>query len=269
MALSKSRTYPASKFTPEVIAEGIGAFKQLFPKAERRTHQVKVGLETWTFDDDSEFYSDYRKTNTRSARLTYYSLEKHHEFSLHFHQLWGTDVSVSAKSRGDIESVFRAFDANAEACRMPEEDIESTLRERLEIFIGHGRSLQWRDVKEHLHDKHGFKVTAYETEPRAGLHIADILKDMEDKASFALLVMTAEDEDAGGKMHARENVIHEAGLFQGRLGMKRAIVLLEDGCGTFSNLAGVQYIPFSKGNIREAFGDILATIKREFGASRS
>jgi predicted nucleotide-binding protein len=38
--------------------------------------------------------------------------------------------------------------------------------------------------------------------------------------------MTAEDEQADGNHHARMNVIHEVGLFQGRLGFERAIVLL-------------------------------------------
>ncbi|MFK4727999.1 hypothetical protein ABIE89_009099 [Bradyrhizobium niftali] len=95
-------------------------------------------------------------------------------------------------------------------------------------------------------------------------HIADVLDIMEDEASFAILVMTGENEDHKGELHARENVIHEVGLFQGRLGFRRAIVLLEDGCAEFSNLAGVQYIPFAKGNIRETFGEILATIRREF-----
>ena len=36
-----------------------------------------------------------------------------------------------------------------------------------------------------------------------------------------------EDEHKDGSVHPRENVIHEAGLFQGRLGFPRAIVLLE------------------------------------------
>lgn len=40
--------------------------------------------------------------------------------------------------------------------------------------------------------------------------------------------MTGEDEDKEGKLNARPNVIHEIGLFQGRLGFSRAIVLLED-----------------------------------------
>jgi predicted nucleotide-binding protein len=77
--------------------------------------------------------------------------------------------------------------------------------------------------------------------------------------------MTAENEDMDNVLHARENVIHEIGLFQGKPGTERAILLLEKGCIPFSNLAGVQYVAFSKGNIKEAFGEILATIRREFG----
>jgi hypothetical protein len=32
----------------------------------------------------------------------------------------------------------------------------------------------------------------------------------------------------------------------------------------FSNLDGIQHIKFSKNNIREAFGDVIATLRREF-----
>jgi len=54
-------------------------------------------------------------------------------------------------------------------------------------------------------------------------------------------------------------------LRQGHLGFRRAIVFLEDGLKEFSNLEGIQQIRFSEGNIREVFGDVLATLTREFG----
>ena len=62
---------------------------------------------------------------------------------------------------------------------------------------------------------------------------------MLDRALFAFLVMTGEDQHGDGTTHARENVIHEAGLFQGRLGFEKAIILLEEGCAEFSNIHGL------------------------------
>lgn len=50
---------------------------------------------------------------------------------------------------------------------------------------------------------------------------------MLDESSFALLVMTGEDKTKAGKFRARQNVVHEAGLFQGQLGFSRAIILRE------------------------------------------
>jgi predicted nucleotide-binding protein len=53
-------------------------------------------------------------------------------------------------------------------------------------------------------------------------------------------------------------------LFQGKLGFSRAIVLLEEGTEEFSNIHGIEQIRFSRGNIKETYGEILATVKREF-----
>ena len=59
-------------------------------------------------------------------------------------------------------------------------------------------------------------------------------------------------------------MIHETGLFQGRLGFNRALILLEDGTDEFSNIKGIQQIRFGKNNIKETFGEVLATLRREF-----
>jgi predicted nucleotide-binding protein len=52
-------------------------------------------------------------------------------------------------------------------------------------------------------------------------------------------------------------VVHEAGLFQGRLGFTKAIVLLEDGCEEFSNIQGLEHIHFPKGNISASFEEVV------------
>jgi len=86
---------------------------------------------------------------------------------------------------------------------------------------------------------------------------------MLSKACLAFLIMTAEDEHADKTQHARENVIHEIGLFQGRLGFNKAIVLLEDGCSEFSNIHGLNQIRFNKGNLEEKFEEIRMVLERE------
>jgi predicted nucleotide-binding protein len=75
--------------------------------------------------------------------------------------------------------------------------------------------------------------------------------------------MTGDDEHPDGKQHARENVVHEAGLFQGRLGFRGAIILLEGGCEEFSNIEGITQIRFPKGKISAKFEEIRRTLERE------
>lgn len=77
------------------------------------------------------------------------------------------------------------------------------------------------------------------------------------------MILTAEDELSDGKMQARLNVAHEAGLFQGRLGFTRAIILLEEGCEEFSNISGLGQIRFPKGNLKQAFDEIRQVLERE------
>jgi predicted nucleotide-binding protein len=75
--------------------------------------------------------------------------------------------------------------------------------------------------------------------------------------------MTGEDDIGGGSLRARENVVHEVGLFQGRLGLRRAIVLLEDGCNEFSNIHGLTVIRFPKGDIISKSEEIRRVLERE------
>ena len=124
------------------------------------------------------------------------------------------------------------------------------------IFIGHGRSHIWRALKDFIVEKLKLPYEEFERIPTAGMSISNRLKEMLEGSCMAFIIMTGEDEHADNLLHARENVIHEVGLFQGRLGFKKAIILLEDGCERFSNIEGLIYISFPKGDITAAFEKI-------------
>ncbi|KHT15061.1 TIR domain-containing protein [Pectobacterium brasiliense] len=131
------------------------------------------------------------------------------------------------------------------------------------VFIGHGRSSMWRELKDFVQDKLRLPYDEFNRVPVAGVTNITRLAQMLDQACIAFLIMTAEDELADGNKQARMNVIHEVGLFQGRLGFERAIVLLEDGCEEFTNINGLGQIRFPKGNISAVFQDIREVLERE------
>ena len=131
------------------------------------------------------------------------------------------------------------------------------------VFIGHGGSLQWRTLKDFLQDRLGLTWEEFNRVPVAGVTNTARLAEMLDAAGIAFLVLTAEDEKADGSLVARQNVVHEAGLFQGRLGFTRAIVLLEDRCDEFSNIQGLGQIRFPAGRIDAAFEDVRRVLERE------
>jgi predicted nucleotide-binding protein len=265
--MKKLKEYGCTLFSSEVIREIsnrviMTAKKDRKLKGDEPIYSLRVKLrdEEWSYDNVEEFFADYRKY----PHYAHYSfLLSQIEFSLITHEI-NTSIRISGNNREDIEKIFNEIEKHVDSSKIPERRGAKRTKDKPVVFIGHGGSGLWRDLKDHLQDKHGYKIEAYEIGSRAGHGIRDILEDMMEKSSVAFLVMTGEDQTTEGGLRARQNVIHETGLFQGRLGFSKAIVLMEEGTEEFSNLHGIQQIRFSKGNIRETFGDVVATIKREF-----
>ena len=131
------------------------------------------------------------------------------------------------------------------------------------IFIGHGQSPHWRELKDFLFDRLNQEWDEFNREVVAGLMTFERVSTMLDETKFAFLIMTGEDELADKTSQARQNVVHEVGLFKGRLGPRKAIILLEEGCAEFSNVVGLSQIRFPKGHISAVFEDIRRVLERE------
>jgi hypothetical protein len=130
------------------------------------------------------------------------------------------------------------------------------------IFIGHGgRSREWIVLAHYLKDDLGLTCEEFNAKPPEGYSTQAHLQGILDRATFAFLVMTGEDKHADGRLHARENVIHEAGLFQGKLGIPDAILMVEDGCKIPSNFDGLTHIEFPQGDIAKAFHKVHRVLK--------
>lgn len=260
--MQKKKHYCNTKYTPDVITEALNKLVE-FIKDKKHIYKsltLKIGSEEWEHDTEGEFFADYRK-NIKSAYLSFDINHGKYKLIVYFTDEC-TDVSVTSQNRAEIESVFEIFEKSLHVSKY----FTTGKKDKKEpiIFIGHGRSPQWRDLKDHLQEKHSYRIEAYEIGERSGHTIRDILEEMLNKSSMAFLVLTGEDRDEQGLLHARENVIHELGLFQGRLGFSKAIVLLEEGTQEFSNIHGIHQIRYKSGSIKETYGEVLAVIRREY-----
>jgi predicted nucleotide-binding protein len=268
--LEKSKEYNLTRFPAEEIEQACATLLSLEDGLRGSYFRTisKPGGEGWKFDSNEEFFAEYRNGFSQ----VHFSLSVLDAAPLPavkgvlrvMANAQDTTITVSAATRVLVERVSAIFDRAAPTSRVPRPVTAMPPPPAPVVFIGHGHSPQWRNLKDHLHDHHGYDVEAYEVGARAGHVVRDVLQQMLDRSSFALLVLTGEDEMATGALRPRENVVHEAGLFQGRLGFQRAIVLVEEGVEPFSNLQGINQIRYSRGNIRETYGDVLATLRREF-----
>lgn len=269
--MDRLKEYKSTLFSETALRAIIKKYQELAEIEDREAFdvlQIQRGNETWKYDSIEEFFSEYDP----SVEYSWVRIWNDRQlFDLKTANTPHNVKSVLGLERADRELIVtlgNLADSLAEYCFV-EELKEEIAAPKPKIFIGHGRSTQWRDLKDHLRDKHEFEIIAYESGERAGHVIRDIIDEMLVRSSFAILVMTAEDKMEDGSMRARQNVIHEIGLFQGKLGFSRAIVLKENGTEEFSNIDGVQQIRYSKNNIKETFGDVLAVLKREFGSNKN
>jgi hypothetical protein len=131
---------------------------------------------------------------------------------------------------------------------------------RPRVLISHGSSEVWHQLREFVGGTLGLEHEARNRAPGTDLATARRLEQLLDEAGFAFLVMTAEDERTNG---AWQSVVHEAGLFQGRLGFKRAVILVEVGCEGFPDLLGLTVIRFPKGDLLDCKDEIKRMLVRE------
>ena len=268
--MQKVKDYRDTRFGFDVLQDAVTLIREIATRTDQSLtlRQMLVfypDSSSVTHDSFEEFLVDYQNHQDTGAVLSIEDLRAALILAVQFIQpKRRTRITVKAPSRAEIEQVFELFEKQRDSSRLPPAPAPEESSPTPSVIIGHGPSLDWEDLKNHLRDKHGVKIEAYETGARAGHRIRDLLEGMYWKSAFGILVLTGKDEQSSGSPSLRQNVVHEAGLFQGRLGFTRALLLLEDGVEEFSNVQGVQSVRFSKGNIREAFGEVLASLEREF-----
>jgi sugar/nucleoside kinase (ribokinase family) len=163
---------------------------------------------------------------------------------------------VGSHGHDDFASITRATVGSFDSQRQPRGDADG-------VFIAHGRSPQWLAVKEFVDVEFGRRAMAFDAGAWSGKSVTEALNRYLDQCGFAVCVLTAEDVTVDRPEWARQNVVHEVGLFQGRYGTKRVVLLVEEGC-SFIPLAPPEHIiAFPNGAIESAFWKLRALLRTQ------
>lgn len=135
-------------------------------------------------------------------------------------------------------------------------------KEKLDfIFLSHGRSNEWYKVQAYLEKDLKYSTIELAQQPNIGRTVLQKLDEESNKCHSAIIVMTGDDKFEGGEVRARENVLHEIGFFQGKLGLDKIVLLHEEGVNIPSNIHGLVYISFPKETIEATFGALTRELK--------
>jgi len=219
-------------------------------KADRWARRVHVTLSNWGRGDDANRFTgatygvvrhDEWQTlqnkvaaRTRVLQVLRDDVVEHPDF-------WETQLAP--KQTREVRPVF-----------LPKPD---------KVFLGHGGNPLWSKAHIHLKDELHLNVQAWESESRASRYPLDVLKQLLDSCTFAVLVQTGEDTTSDGSLRTRQNVIHEIGLFQGRLGFEKVALVEQEGIESFSNIHGLQVIRFPGQRIEAAYYELDRMLVRE------
>lgn len=149
---------------------------------------------------------------------------------------------------------------------------QNTMEEHeIRVFISHGGSDLWKDVDRFINKKLELDTVILKEANNRGRTIIEKLEQETENCDFAIIVMTAEDEQKGGELRARQNVIHEIGFCQGAFGRENVLVLKQKGVEEFTNISGIVYEEFIGDSIsstferiRQELDDLAERIEEEY-----
>lgn len=154
--------------------------------------------------------------------------------------------AASAEQKGSVSISGTPTTVAADPDVMPTAQATSAASGPIFVVHGHDRTALLETVRV-LERGTGREVIILHEQANAGRTILEKFEDYAENVSFAVVLLTGDDE--GGvrssdavHLRARQNVIFELGFFFGRFGRKRVVVLLEDNVERPSDIQGLVYI---------------------------
>jgi predicted nucleotide-binding protein len=120
------------------------------------------------------------------------------------------------------------------------------------VFIVHGHNDEMKLAVAGLVTQLGLNPIILHEQPNKGKTIIEKFETLSEDISFAIVLLSADDEMCGGKFRARQNVVLELGYFIAKLGRENVVALYNMSSSEVeipSDITGILYEPYdnSKG----------------------
>ena len=131
------------------------------------------------------------------------------------------------------------------------------------VFLVHHDSPYRTVVRRFIEEDCGLPVYEMTSADIAGSGFAELLGEQAPRCAFAICLLGKTEAMADGRARADQNVVYQAGFFQGRYGFARVALLSEEGCEGFSNVAGIVHLDFPQDQIDVTFIELRRMLQRE------
>lgn len=131
------------------------------------------------------------------------------------------------------------------------------------VFLVHQESVYRDIVRRFVEGECGLPVYELGSSDIANRDFTACLREAIPQCSFAICLLGKTESMADGRARADQNVVYQAGFFQGRYGFGRVALLAEVGCDPFSNIAGIVRLDFPAPQVYSTFIDLRRMLGRE------
>jgi CheY-like chemotaxis protein len=142
---------------------------------------------------------------------------------------------------------------------------EAVAYKRRRVFLSHGHNeLLLLRLKNFLATSLKLDTVVLKELPSRGLTVVEKLERASEKCSFAVILLTRDDEQHDGALRARQNVIHELGFCQGKYGRQNVVLLAERGVELFTNISGIVRVEFDPQHFDSSFEELRREMQSAF-----
>ena len=122
-----------------------------------------------------------------------------------------------------------------------------------------GDGEDWRELRNHLVDL-GYQVDLFDATPSGDMNDPDaMVPTRSDRIEMAVLVVAKSEN--GADAFSGRRLVHLAGVLQGRLDVRRLVVLQEVDVEPFLHGTGVTELAFERGEIQSRFEEVEANLR--------